>query len=76
MIRYWANFVATLDPNYSGMGWNADQAGWGYGDFWLRHDSMSDAVQALATPHPHPEFGFWEEHQCGLWQRLGLESGL
>jgi hypothetical protein len=76
MIRYWANFAATPDPNYSGMRWNADQAGRGYGDFWLRYDSAFDAVQALATPHPHPEFSFGAEHQRGFWSQLGLESAL
>jgi para-nitrobenzyl esterase len=79
MIRYWTNFVATLDPNFSGMGWKPDPAGWGgggYGDYWPRYDSASDAVEALTTRFPHPEFSFGAEHQCGLWQRLGLESGL
>jgi para-nitrobenzyl esterase len=79
MIRYWTNFVATLDPNYSGMGWKPDLAGWGgerYGDFWRRYDTTSHIVQALTTPHPHPESSFGEEHQCGLWDQLGLESGL
>ena len=79
MIRYWTNFVATLDPNYSGMGWKPDPAGWGgggYGDYWPRYYSTSDDFQALTTPFPHPEFVFRAEHQCGLWQQLGLESGL
>jgi len=79
MVRYWTNFVATLDPNYSGTGWKPGPAGWGgggYEDFWLRYDSTSDDVQALTTPHPLTEFGFGAEHKCGLWQQLGLESGL
>jgi para-nitrobenzyl esterase len=79
MVRYWTNFVATLDPNRSRMEWKPNLAGWGgerYEDFWRRYDSTSDDVQALTTPHPHPEFGFGDEHQCSLWQRLGLESGL
>ncbi len=79
MVRYWTNFVATLDPNQSGRGWKPGQAGWGgerYEDFWRRYDSASDDVQALTTPDPHPEFGFGAEHQCGLWEQLGLESGL
>jgi hypothetical protein len=61
------------------MEWKPNLAGWGgerYEDFWRRYDSTSDDVQALTTPHPHPEFGFGDEHPCGLWQRLGLESGL
>ena len=79
MVRYWTNFVATLDPNHSGTGWRPGLAGWGgqgYGDFWPRYDSASDDAQALATPYPHPEFGFGAEHQCGFWGQLGLESGL
>jgi para-nitrobenzyl esterase len=79
MIRYWTNFVATLDPNFSRMGWKPDLAGWGgggYGDFWLPYDSAADDFQALTTPFPHPEFRFGAEHQCGFWQQLGLESGL
>jgi para-nitrobenzyl esterase len=78
MIRYWTNFVKTLDPNHSGNGWQPSLAGWGggRGDFWLRYDSASDDIQALTTPYPHPEFGFGAEHQCGLWEQLGLESGL
>jgi para-nitrobenzyl esterase len=79
MVRYWTNFVATLDPNHFGTGAKPDLVGWGgerYGDFWRRYDSMSDDVQALATPDPHPEFHFGTEHQCGFWEQLGLESGL
>jgi para-nitrobenzyl esterase len=79
MVRYWTNFVATLDPNYSRTGRQPSLAAWGgerYGDFWPRYDSTSDNAQALTTPHPHPEFGFGAEHQCGFWEQLGLESGL
>jgi len=80
MVRYWTNFVATLDPNPSGTGWTPPGlVGWGggrYGDFWPRYDSTSDDVQALTTPYPHPELGFGAEHQCGFWKQLGLESGL
>jgi para-nitrobenzyl esterase len=79
MVRYWTNFVTTLDPNPSGTGWRPGLVGWGterYGDFWPRYDSVSDDVEALTAPHPHPEFGFGAEHQCSLWQQLGLESGL
>ena len=79
MVRYWTNFVVTLDPNHFGTGSKPDLVGWGgerYGDFWRRYDSASDDAQALTTPHPHPEFGFGAEHQCGFWEQLGLESGL
>src|SRR5271166_3025355 len=79
MVRYWTNFVATLDPNHSGTGSKPDLVEWGgerYGDYWRRYDSTSDDVQALTTPNPQPEFGFGAEHQCGLWDQLGLESGL
>ena len=79
MVRYWTNFVATLDPNHFGTGAKPDLVGWGgerYGDFWRRYDSTSDDVQVLATPDPHPEFHFGTEHQCGFWEQLGLESGL
>jgi para-nitrobenzyl esterase len=76
MVRYWTNFVATLDPNYPGTGLKPDLAEWRYGDFWPRYDSASDDAQALTTPYPHPEFGLGAEHQCGFWQQLGLESGL
>jgi para-nitrobenzyl esterase len=79
MIQYWTNFVATLDPNYSGMGWRPGAAGWGgqgYGNFWPPYYSTSDDLQALATPQPYPEFVFGAEHQCSFWQQLGLESGL
>ena len=78
MVRYWTNFVATLDPNHSGTGSKPDLAASGgerYGDFWRRYDSTSDDVQALTTPRPHPEFGFGAEHQCGFWEQVGLESG-
>jgi para-nitrobenzyl esterase len=77
MVRYWTNFVATLDPNQSGTGLKPSLAGWsGEGDFWRRYDSTSDDVQALTTPLPHPEFHFGAEHQCSLWEQVGLESGL
>jgi para-nitrobenzyl esterase len=79
MVRYWTNFVATLDPNHSATGSKPSLAAWGgerYGDFWPRYDGASDDAQALAPPHPHPEFGFGAEHQCGFWNALGLESGL
>jgi para-nitrobenzyl esterase len=79
MIRYWTNFVTTLDPNRSGTAWKPDPVGWGgerNGDFWRRYDSTSDDVQALITPNPHPEFGFGTEHQCAFWEQVGLESGL
>ncbi len=79
MVRYWTNFVATLDPNRSETGSKPDLVEWGgerYPDFWRRYDSTSDDVQALTTPRPQPEFGFGAEHQCGLWDQLGLESGL
>jgi para-nitrobenzyl esterase len=78
MVRYWTNFVTTLDPNHSGTGWQPGPVVWGgerYGDYWQRYDSTSDGVQALTTPRSHPEFGFGAEHQCGLWEQLGLESG-
>ena len=79
MVRYWTNFVATLDPNQSGTGLKPSLAGLGGerdGDFWRRYDSTSDDVQALTTPLPHPEFHFGAEHQCSFWEQLGLESGL
>jgi para-nitrobenzyl esterase len=79
MVRYWTDFVATLDPNQSGTGLTPVLAGLGgepNGDFWPRYVSASDDVQALATPHPHPEFHFAGEHQCIFWEQLGLESGL
>ena len=79
MIRYWTNFVMTLDPNRSGTAWKPDPVGWGgerNGDFWRRYDSTSDDVQALTTPYPHPEFGFGTEHQCAFWEQVGLESSL
>jgi para-nitrobenzyl esterase len=74
MVRYWTNFVATLDPNNSGG--RAGSGGERYEDFWQRYDSTSDDVQALITPYPRPEFGFGAEHQCGFWGQLGIESGL
>jgi hypothetical protein len=79
MVRYWTNFVATLDPNRPGTGWKPDLAGWGEerdGDGWLPYDSKDDNVQALTPPYPSPEFGFGAEHQCAFWEQLGLESGL
>ena len=78
MIRYWTNFVATLDPNNSGTELKPVLVGWGgegYGEYWRRYDSTSDDVQALTTPNPQPLFGFGAEHQCALWAQLGLESG-
>jgi para-nitrobenzyl esterase len=78
MVRYWTNFVATLDPNRSGTGPTPTLVGLGqerYGDFWRRYDSTSDDLQALTAPTPQPEFGFGTEHQCGFWEQLGLESG-
>ena len=79
MVRYWTNFVATLDPNRSGTGSKPGLVGWGeerHGDGWLPYDSKDDNVQALTTTSPSPEFGFGAEHQCGFWEQLGLESGL
>lgn len=79
MVRYWTNFVATLDPNRSGRGLKPVLAGLGgepNGDFWPRYVSASDDVQALTTPLPRPEFHFGAEHQCSFWDQLGLESGL
>ncbi|MBV8120538.1 MAG: carboxylesterase family protein, partial [Alphaproteobacteria bacterium] len=74
MVRYWTNFVATLDPNRSGTGAQIRQIRYGTG--WPSYVSADDNAQALTTPYPHPEFGFGAEHQCGLWEQLGLESGL
>ena len=79
MVRYWTDFVATLDPNQSGAGSKPVLAGLGgepNGDFWPRYVSASDDMQALTTPLPHPEFHFGAEHQCIFWEELGLESGL
>jgi para-nitrobenzyl esterase len=79
MVRYWTNFVATLDPNRSAaeppmrpVGGSKER----YGEGWLAYDSKDDNVQAFATPHPRPEFGLGVEHQCGFWTQLGVESGL
>jgi para-nitrobenzyl esterase len=79
MVRYWTNFVATLDPNRSAVGtkiFPTGSSGEPYGQGWVPYDSKDDNVQALATPYPHPAFGFGAEHQCGFWEQLGLESGL
>ena len=75
MVRYWTNFVTTLDPNFSGTGL-VGPGGDSFGGFWPRYESASDDVQALTTPFPHPEFDFSAEHQCGFWGQVGLESGL
>jgi para-nitrobenzyl esterase len=79
MVRYWTNFVETLDPNRSAAqpqtrsaASNEERSGEG----WLPYDSNDDNLQALTTPFPRPEFGFGTEHQCAFWAQLGLESGL
>lgn len=76
MIRYWTNFVATLDPNRSSGGFRTVDFDPGEGDVWLPYSPAADNFQALLTPHPRQELGYGAEHQCAFWTQTGLVSGL
>ena len=64
MIRYWAQFAKSGDPNSSGA------------SFWPQYDAMTDEFQSLVPPSPVTEFGFATDHKCDFWTSLlGYRSG-
>jgi para-nitrobenzyl esterase len=72
MIRYWTNFVRTLNPNLSGAGDTPPSVSLPY---WFAYSAQAGNVQALQTPAPQLASGFSTEHQCGFWGQLGILSG-
>jgi para-nitrobenzyl esterase len=58
MIRYWAQFAKSGDPNSPGA------------SFWPRYDIRTDEFQSLVPPSPVTEFGFATDHKCDFWASL------
>ncbi|HJS84501.1 MAG TPA: carboxylesterase family protein [Acetobacteraceae bacterium] len=75
MIRYWSNFVSTLDPNLSGANAPWRVVSQGRGD-WAPFSSQLANVEALVEPGPFQATDFAAEHQCSFWDQIGLVSGL
>jgi len=58
MIRYWAQFARSGDPNSQGV------------PSWPQYDASTDELQSMLPPSPMPEFGFAADHKCDFWSRL------
>ncbi len=75
MIRFWTNFVSTLDPNQSGADAPkrsilANSGG------WAPFSASVGNVEALVYPSPFQADDYASEHQCAFWNQIGLVSGL
>ncbi len=75
MIRFWTNFVSTLDPNQPGPNARARSILAGSGN-WAPFSSSVENVEALQSPRPFQAYDFAPEHQCAFWDQIGLVSGL
>jgi para-nitrobenzyl esterase len=58
MIRYWAQFARSGDPNSSGV------------PFWPQYDVTTDEFQSLVPPSPMTELEFAAAHKCDFWDSL------
>jgi para-nitrobenzyl esterase len=59
MLRYWAKFARTGDPNTSGA------------PEWPRYDTATELVQSLRPPSPAAHDRFDDLHRCSeLWDRF------
>jgi len=58
MIRYWAQFARSGDPNSQGV------------PSWPQDDASTDELQSMLPPSPMPEFGFATDHKCDFWSSL------
>jgi len=58
MIRYWAQFARSGDPNSQGV------------PSWPPYNASADEFQAMLPPSAMPEFGFATDHKCDFWGRL------
>jgi para-nitrobenzyl esterase len=64
MVRYWAQFAKSGDPNSAGM------------PLWPLYDPAVDEFESLVPPSPMGEFEFATDHQCNFWAQLfGAASG-
>ncbi len=75
MIRFWTNFISTLDPNRPGPNapqWSLRRASGG----WAPFSAQLGNVEALIYPSPFQATDFASEHQCAFWNQIGLVSGL
>jgi para-nitrobenzyl esterase len=55
MIRYWAQFARSGDPNSQGV------------PSWPPYDASTDEFQSMLPPSAMPEFGFATDHKCDFW---------
>ena len=58
MIRYWAQFARSGDPNSQGV------------PSWPPYNASADEFQAMLPPSAMPELGFATDHKCDFWGRL------
>ena len=58
MVRYWAQFAKSGDPNSLGT------------PLWPLYDPALDEFQSLVPPSPMGEFEFAMDHQCDFWAKL------
>ncbi len=75
MIRFWTNFVSTLDPNLPGSNARERSILVSSSD-WTQFSSLVGNVEALQYPSPFQADDYASEHQCAFWDQLGLVSGL
>jgi para-nitrobenzyl esterase len=58
MIRYWARFAWSGNPNAPGL------------PYWPHYENAADEFQSLVPPSPITEFEFATDHKCDFWARL------
>jgi para-nitrobenzyl esterase len=59
MIKYWANFAATGNPNGSGV------------PAWPAYTAANDTFQNLAVGAIAPITSFTSDHKCAFWSSIG-----
>ena len=75
MVRFWTNFIATLNPNSPGPNAPGRSVRAGSGG-WKPFSTTAGNVEALVEPNPFQAYDYAAEHQCGFWGKIGLVSGL
>jgi len=58
MIRYWAQFARSGDPNSHGV------------PSWPQYNASADKFQSMIPSSTMPEFGFATDHKCDFWGSL------